>query len=244
MHLKHGFKRALARFGYELRRLPGGAPPLGQDPFADMRRLLENEARPLIFDVGANVGQSIEKFRRYFPHSVIHAFEPGADAFAELQRRTAAITDVRINRLALGASAGTRNFFVSSTGSQLNSLLEPSTEIWGGGGIKEKTQVAVSTVDAYCREHVEFINILKTDTQGSDFEVIRGAEQMLRARRVQLVYMEILFSDMYHGQARMDQIFGYLMDHGFELVTFYPFYYWGNKASWSEALFRQPRFRA
>ena len=44
--------------------------------------LIVTAKRPVIFDVGANVGQSIDLFSRLFPRSSIYAFEPAADCFA------------------------------------------------------------------------------------------------------------------------------------------------------------------
>jgi len=35
-----------------------------------------NKKRPIIFDVGANIGQSIISFKKNFPNSIIHSFEP------------------------------------------------------------------------------------------------------------------------------------------------------------------------
>jgi len=36
----------------------------------------DNIKNPIIFDVGANEGQSIKRFKSIFPKSIIHSFEP------------------------------------------------------------------------------------------------------------------------------------------------------------------------
>ena len=41
-------------------------------------RYLKN---PLIMDVGANEGQSIDRFKKIFKNSIIHCFEPLPDEF-------------------------------------------------------------------------------------------------------------------------------------------------------------------
>jgi hypothetical protein len=48
---------ALRRLGYDIHKIQ-----VGRHPFHDMRRLLGREREPVIFDVGANVGQTIESF--------------------------------------------------------------------------------------------------------------------------------------------------------------------------------------
>jgi FkbM family methyltransferase len=248
MGLRGGISRLLSHLGYEVRRIRApqtDAHRLGQDPFADLWHLAGQQERPVIFDVGANTGQTILKLRERFSRPIIHAFEPGPEPFAELAQRTSGTSDLHLNNVALGARAGVMPYFESAASSAMNSLLEPRPEGWGGGCVKEQRKVAVTTLDDYCRERkVDRIDILKTDTQGYDFEVIKGGAGMIARRAVQLIYMEILFSDMYRGQARLDEIYGYLADQGFVLVTFYPFYYWGNKASWTEALFVHPGYSA
>ena len=40
---------------------------------------------PIIFDVGANTGQSVNRFKRIFNDPVIHSFEPQHNVFKQLQ---------------------------------------------------------------------------------------------------------------------------------------------------------------
>lgn len=54
------------------------------DPFVDMARFLEGRKAPIIFDVGANVGQSVSKFRDTFPASSIQSFEPSPTTYQKL----------------------------------------------------------------------------------------------------------------------------------------------------------------
>src|SRR5438105_253997 len=102
--------------GYDIRKLSknhlesGWHLPPGYDPFRDMRRLVGPTDRPLIFDAGANWGQSIENFLRHFERPIIHSFEPDTDAFSELQRRFSGVPDLHLNPLALGAQCGSGLF--------------------------------------------------------------------------------------------------------------------------------------
>jgi FkbM family methyltransferase len=211
-------------------------PKLGFDAFADMRKAVAKD-RPLIFDVGANRGQTIERFRARFAQPIIHAFEPGRDTFVELQRRTAGIPDLRVSNVALGPRSESRVFF-DNDHSDMSSLLEPSADAWGK--IKSKYPVDVITCDDYCETHgIERIDILKVDTQGSELDVIKGAQRMLDGHAIHLIYMEIGFSDMYKGSPRLDETYGFLADRGFALVAFYDFYFQHDRASWTDALFVQ-----
>jgi FkbM family methyltransferase len=222
--------------GYELQRI---SEDFGRNPFQDMRRLTKAKDRLVIIDAGANEGQTISHFRAHFDHPIIHAFEPGY-AFPELQRRTSGIPDLHLNNFALGSESGQMDL-IGNEYSNMSSLLEPSADCFGA--IKEARKVTVKTLGDYCAEQgITHIDILKSDTQGFDLEVLKGASDLLKSRRIHLVYMEIIFSDMYKGLPRLDQIFGFLADHGFFLVSFYKFYYRNDKAAWTDALFLNPTF--
>ena len=82
--IKRAAKRILDRiclsWGYELNRITGD---FGQNAFRDMRKITKAIRDPIVFDAGANEGQTTRNFRNHFDHPVIHAFEPG-DAFSKL----------------------------------------------------------------------------------------------------------------------------------------------------------------
>jgi FkbM family methyltransferase len=223
-------KTLLRRIGIDIRFVP----KLGFDAYDDMRALTPGD-RPVVFDVGANRGQTIERFRGTFAHPVIHAFEPGRDTFADLKRRMHDIPDLHLNNVALGARAESRTFFDTDP-PDMSSLLEQSVDAWGE--IRGTYPVEVTTIDDYCAAHaIERIDILKSDTQGFDLDVIKGARRMIDRRAIYLIFMEITFSDMYKGSPRFDEIYAYLAEHRFALVSFYDFYYQRGRAGWTDALF-------
>ena len=228
---KRAFKAVFRLFGFEIHYVRKG---VGVDAFADMRMLSGTE-RPVIFDVGANVGQSIGVFRKRFGRPVIHSFEPGRATFEQLQRNTAGVPDLRLNNVALGATMGSATL-IENERSDMSSMLEPGPDCWGA--IERRSTVDVTTVDDYCARHgIERIDILKIDTQGFDLEVLRGAERMMHSGAIRLVFMEIIFSEMYKGLPRFDETFAFLADRRFRLVAFYDFYYQRDRASWTDGLF-------
>jgi len=228
--IRKAVKQLLRRAGIDIRFIP----ELGFDAYEDMRKLAATE-RPIVFDVGANRGQTIEHFRDVFARPVIHSFEPGVDTFAELQRRCAGVPDLHLNKIALGARAESRTFLHTEP-DNMSSFLEPSVDAWGE--IKDRYPVEVMTVDDYCRARgIDRIDILKSDTQGFDLDVLKGAQGMIESRAIHLILMEITFSDMYKGLPRFDEICSFLLDRRFALVSFYDFYYQHGRAGWTDALF-------
>ena len=215
---------------------------LGKDAYADMRRLTQAGENPIVFDVGANIGQTIVQVYRRFRYPIIHSFEPDPDTFRQLQRRTAKRQNLTTCNLGVGSSVTTLELFRNDH-SDMSSFLPLGAVGWGA--VRETISVPVTTVDAYAVERgIDRIDILKSDTQGFDFEVLRGAERMLREGCVHLVYLEICFADLYKGAGTLDAVYKYLTDRDYRLVSFYRFYYLDGKAAWSDALFVLPRFGA
>src|SRR5262249_16340388 len=148
---------------------------------------------------------------------------------------------VHLNNLALGSKQG-RQIFFENTERVMSSFLPLGPDGWGQ--VTNRREVDVSTVERYCMQHeVQFIDLLKSDTQGFDLEVLKGAQGLLNARKIRLIYLEIIFQKLYEGIPRPDEIYRFISDHGFELVSFYKFYYVNGRAGWTDALFIQPQFQ-
>jgi FkbM family methyltransferase len=236
-NVKHIVKRVLSSLGYKVRRI---SDEVGQDPLYDLERLAGNGSL-VIIDAGANIGQSIFSFHRIFREPVIHAFEPGRETFAELQQRTSGLPGLHLNNYGLGSQSGTLQFIRNST-CEMSSFLEPSVDCWGT--VQERQDVTVKTLDEYCaEENVNSIDILKSDTQGFDLEVIKGAQRLLSRRAIHFIYMEIILCDMYKGLPSLDEIYSFLAEQGFALVSFYQFHYQPPRAAWTDALFVNPQWK-
>ncbi len=230
-------KESLRRIGDDfsakvLRRPP---PPVGESALADMKRFVPPGRRPLILDVGANTGQTVKRFRRVFPTSIIHSFEPSQRIFSKLKANVAERKDVTAWNVALGGKVG-KETFLENTHSDMSSFLELSDNGWGK--IEERPSVEVWTLDKFVADQkIPFVDILKSDTQGYEFEVFKGAEQTIRRNGIGLLYFEFIFSDMYKGLPRFDDMFRHLTERGFSLVSIYELRHQNNLASWGDALF-------
>ena len=123
-----------------------------------------------------------------------------------------------------------------NSSSDMSSFLPIGELAWGE--VKKETRVMVRTVDQFCRnEGVERIDVLKSDTQGFDLEVFKGAEATIRANRIGLIYFEVIFSEMYRGLPPFTEVFRFLIERGYHLVSLYAFRYQKDLASWTDALF-------
>jgi FkbM family methyltransferase len=235
--IKERIKKILLRLGYEVRRVR--PEQIGRDPYKDMRRLVTSNEYPILFDVGANRGQSIALFRAHFPLPVIHAFEPAPSTFVRLKEQTVGIPNLHLNNIALGSNCERRPL-VENSQDTVSSLLPPGKDYcWGD--ISAQTDVNVSSLDAYCESNnIARIDVLKSDTQGFDHEVLKGAINLLGEHRIHLVYTELNFLEVYEGMARVEEIYVFLKSLGFELVSFYDLCWHNCRLGWLDALFIDP----
>jgi len=233
-------KNAFHALGYEPKLY--SAKALGVDPFRDISRLVDREQRVIAFDVGANIGQSTLRLRGVLPSCEIHAFEPSETAFVPLSYRVRSCGNVYLNNVGVGSSCEIAPFFEHAN-TDMSSFLTMGRSAWGK--ILKQVPVQITTLDRYCEErHISYITVLKSDTQGYDLEVLKGAEGLMGRNQIQLVYTEIQFDDMYQGSPTFDQLFRFLVDRNFRLVSIYDFHHQNNLASWSDALFINTSFGA
>lgn len=233
--LKSLLRTFLRRHGHDLVRRPSA---VGADPFEDMA-YFTSTPRPLLVDVGGNIGQTVKKFRKTFPAGRIHSLEPGAAAFEQLRRNTAGMADVTLWNRGVGAETGKLRFFENSD-SDMSSFLPLSVNGWGR--VQREVEVDVVRLDDFARDNgIEFIDVLKSDTQGFEEAVFKGADEFLTQGRIGLVYFEAIVSDMYKSLPTLDGLFRHLFDRDYRLVSVYDLNHQGDLASWMDALFIHAR---
>jgi FkbM family methyltransferase len=142
MSLKSWAKDALRQFGYEIARVD----KVGVYPFSDMAKLLP--AARVIFDVGANTGQSAIRFREKFPRAEIYSFEPSPSTFQQLRLCTAADPLIHPWNCGLGAVPGRQSLREYENQSVLNSLLAPSSDLWARPATEIDVEIRTAIVFA------------------------------------------------------------------------------------------------
>ncbi len=75
---------------------------------------------------------------------------------------------------------------------------------------------AIPLDDVVDREHLDFPDFLKLDTQGSELEILRGASHTLA--QTSLIEVEVEFYPMYEGQPLFADVDSLLRSAGFELL--------------------------
>jgi FkbM family methyltransferase len=233
LHWKALAKRAVNRLGYSVARIDptdrsGGE---SESPFGDQQRIFQFAcgSKPgVVFDVGANIGQSVTTYRSLFPQARIHAFEPLPKAHRQLLLAADAAGNTLVNEMALHAAPGVKRFFSNRGGSnQTSSFLPPAADVRHSFPehafeVEQVLDVNVTTLDDYCAEqHVDHIDVLKMDTQGTELDILRGAKQLLERRAITMAYVEIVFAPVYAENALYHHVAALLEDSGMDLFRIY-----------------------
>ena len=214
--------------------------PKQMDVILDIRRLVPLSSVQVIFDVGANVGETVCWLRRAFPHAHIVAFEPVKATFRELERRVGHLPKVTLLNVALGAQPAVEVVHLQAD-SCLNSL-NPSVNHPAPAGHSEKVQV--ETVQNIARKlALPRIDFFKIDTEGYEIPVLTGATDCLPTTA--FIYAEIGVET----EGRRTNFFAlheFLGRHGFAFFGLYePYHYEDGRFRRANALFVNPaRLRA
>ncbi len=194
-------------------------------PF-DIQRFAKKRKLETIFDVGANTGQTVRKFVRFFPDSKIYSFEPVRDTYERLSRTWAEHKNISCFRKALGRVVETKKIRLHSN-SELNTFVDQSAK--GEHPISEE-EVEIDTVDNFCStEGISRIDVLKMDVQGWELEVLGGAAKMLASCSIHFVYAETAFRRTDNEMQHFAEFNDFLENHGFWLCGFYDSWRWGEQ---------------
>ena len=208
--LKYFISKLIRICGYEVRRHSSTSSSV-KEPFYHFRKLLE-QPQPVIFDIGAYVGDTIKQFKSSFPESYIHAFEPFDESFSILKNRFQKTENLLLNNIALGNSplSDAKMYITRNKGS--SSLLQPikdANQFWEGNPLltQKEVKVDITTIDSYClKQNINSIDILKMDVQGNEINVLKGAKQMLKEKRIKLIFTEISIAHNYKEQSEIEEI--------------------------------------
>jgi FkbM family methyltransferase len=187
--------------------------------FADHRvRILGRGGVETVWDVGAHVGQYGARLRSHGYRGRLISIEPGHDAFAKLDQRSALDDDWLALSMAVSDCTGEATLHISENG-QSSSLLPISHR-----------HVAASPNSRYvAAEIVQTITLdevrtriastppyyMKLDLQGGELAALKGASNVLRDSIG--CEVEISFAELYQGGASWQDVLEHLTTAGFIL---------------------------
>jgi FkbM family methyltransferase len=176
----------------------------------------------VIIDVGAHHGWFFHCWQDWCPGAQVHAFEPFQASFEATKKLYGSDPRVSLTQAGVGAAPGRKSLNVLNESLVSNSFLKPSDATWDAvkyqHGSVTQVEVPVVTLDEYAADKkLNSVYLLKIDVQGFELEVLRGATNLLP--RVDHIFVEAGIQRLYENAARFDEVFAFLADAGFHLMT-------------------------
>jgi FkbM family methyltransferase len=194
------------------------ANPQPRDTLANaLARHLPAYAPTVIFDVGANIGQSSQAFAARFPQAAIYAFEPIGAAYQALVATTRALPAVKTFKTALGRTPGQVQMVVNP-----RELVNSQVTIRPVRSGEHVETVPMDSGDRFCAANsIDRIGYLKVDTEGHDLEVLSGFAGMLAEKRVDLAEAEVSMNRSNTKHVALEAVKDYMEKTGYFLFHIY-----------------------
>lgn len=196
-------------------RMKHNIPPNAEiyipSPFDEIIQRSDHTFR-ILFDVGANEGQSCTEYAKVFPNAAIHVFEPVPPTFKKLQANVSAIKSIRLHNIALGEADGDVLMELGGT-STMNRVVESTNA-------QHKIRAEAARLDSFCKKNgINHIDFLKIDTEGHDFSVIKGCGSFIE--NIDFVQCEASANIYNKFHNSFIDIFSYMTLKGFYLFKIY-----------------------
>jgi len=223
---KNKIKKLINYFGYDIKKINR---EIRNENFDEIIKRFVS-SNPVIFDVGANKGQSIDRFKNKFKNATIHSFEPVKSEFQIIKEKFFEEKNIILNNIALGEKQETKKLNVTAgTGNSSFNKINPETKWLQTRSRQYNTSeseyvtrienVKIETLDDYCKKNnIEKIDLLKIDTQGYEDKVLQGSLESLKNNKIGIIITEIMFDDVYDKSFCFSDLEKYLIPNNFRMV--------------------------
>lgn len=144
--------------------------------------------RPVVFDVGANMGDYAAAVLAVRPDAAVTCFEPSPTCLAKLAARFG--ERVSLMPYALAAASGTAQLYSDTPGSGLASLTQRQIGHFGITLDHSETVRTRSLDEVVAELGVGFVDLLKLDVEGHELDVLQGGRQTIAAQKCGAVQFE------------------------------------------------------
>lgn len=188
--------------------------------FADLKELCPDPR--IIIDAGAGGGAWAKCALETWPDAQVHSFEPCQRFNLSLQPGERH----KVCRMAVAAESG-RALLNLTHGPESNSFLDflPGGPLEKVHAVIGREEVQVVTLDSIYGLDTPVasgdVGILKLDLQGSEFDALAGAEQLIRKHRP-VIFTEVCFQPLYAEQPVLADMDAFLAELGYRRLYLYP----------------------
>jgi FkbM family methyltransferase len=228
MRLLTGARSLAHRAGIDITRWPH-RPEAGVIDWA-LDEVLRSRDINCVIDVGGNRGQSAQRLRSLGFTGRIVSYEPSPTVLPVINAAAARDPNWIVRPVALSSQPGQAELRLHR-GPELDSLHDALPGVVDQIPIMEGIGTATITLSTLADEFKYIVAgiqeprvLLKSDTQGHDAEVFRGAGEKGLDEAVVAVLVELAAQPIYSGQPLLTTVMDLVMTDGFTPVAFEPWF--------------------
>jgi FkbM family methyltransferase len=228
MSLLMDARRLLRRAGIDVIRWPH-RPESGVIDWA-LAEVIRTRGINCVIDVGGNKGQFAKRLRTLGYTGRIVSFEPSPTVLPVISAEAARDPNWTVRPVALSSKAGKAELRLHKE-PQLDSLLDSLPGVIDQMPAMEQVGTAIITLSTLAAEFPGIVAgiaeprvLLKSDTQGHDAEMLRGAGDKGLDEAVLAVLVELVAQPFYDGQPAMTAVMDLIINNGFTAVAFEPLF--------------------
>lgn len=178
-------------------------------------------SKPLVLDVGANVGQFATDLFSYGYSGKLISIEPSRSSFEKLVFNCRKYPSWQGHNIAFGDKNGSQTLNISANNGLSSSILDmnevhatefPESQIIG------KEEILVQTLDNFLKTNSDLgeVSLLKMDVQGFEKNVILGAQDNISKVRHCLIEVSLL--ELYKNEASLLEIISLLDSNNHRVI--------------------------
>ena len=175
----------------------------------------------VIFDVGAHYGEWSSIALNNYKSLTVHFFEAVPQTFKILLKKMGNYKEnIIFNNFAISNIIGDRPFYFYEDRPGLSGYHRRSEETENNiihTTPKILKSIPTETLDNYCRfRKIDKINILKIDTEGADFDVVKGAKRLIEEGKIDAIEFEYGGCWQENG-TKLEDIYNFLTERNYEV---------------------------
>lgn len=225
VNIKTWIRRGLLRYGVRLTRTSRHGIDWIDDCLCISRERWHRApgSIEIVFDVGANTGETALELQRRLRPRQIYSFEPVWNTFQQLQANIEGTKSIAGFNYGLSGLNGPAEINIYESSLLASTVDDTPIMSKTNAGFRKREEISLRTVDSVVEElGIAGIDLLKIDTEGADLKVLQGAAKSLSRKAIGFILFEFYqASSPLHESGTLMPIDALLTANGYRLVTFY-----------------------
>ena len=179
-----------------------------------LKRIFKNKKINIV-DIGCNLGTYVDLIHKNLNVKKIYAFEPSITSYKFLKKKYQNYKNMKIINEAVTNKLKKATFYEREISSQ-SSLMKKRNDFIKNLRNKSIYKINCCTLDFFHKRNnkKEIYDLVKIDCEGEDFNILKGAEKILKNNLVSLIKIEIDFE-----KNNFYKIINFLDKFNYKLIT-------------------------